>query len=257
MNAIMMLMLILFVLMLLVGGKQGLRGFIGLMINFLAIFVLMILMNWQFNAYVVTIIVSIIILAVAIYLGADDPSVTNQAFLTSVIVIGILFVMAIMLQWVGQFQGFATENSEELEGLSTNVGIDFGRIAITTMIISTLGAVAEAAMAIIADLNEVIERTPNISVKNLYGDARIIGGQILGTAINTLFFGALGASLPLIIWFVRLNYAVAMFFNSKVLVVELVTMLLGMLGILLSIWLASWLVVRDFVKQKKQGILKQ
>jgi len=88
----------------------------------------------------------------------------------------------------------------------------------------------------------------------LYGQARIIGGQILGTAINTLFFGVLGANLPLIIWFVRLRYPLAMFFNAKLLMAEVVTMLLGMLGILLSIWIASWLVVRTAMRQQKVGI---
>lgn len=45
-----------------------------------------------------------------------------------------------------------------------------------------------------------------------------------------------------------------MFINAKLLATEVVTMLLGMLGILLSIWVASWLVVRDNVRQQKVGI---
>ena len=64
----------------------------------------------------------------------------------------------------------------------------------------------------------------------------------------------MGSNLPLIIWFVRLKYPIAMFINAKLLATEVVTMLLGMLGILLSIWVASWLVVRDNVRQQKVGI---
>ena len=119
------------------------------------------------------------------------------------------------------------------------MGLSFNNIAMVVMVISVLGAVAEAAMAISADLNEVIERSPDMTSTSLYAHSRIIGGQILGTAINTLFFGVLGANIPLLIWFVRLRYPIAMFVNAKLLMTEIVTMLLGMLGILLSIWIAS------------------
>ncbi|WP_349533637.1 YibE/F family protein [Leuconostoc citreum] len=254
MNTIGVLIIILFVLMLLVGHMQGLKVFIGLLLNFAAIFVLIVLINWQFNVYIITGIMSLIILAVAIYLGADNSEVTNNAFKTSVIVVAILMIIAVIMQYFGQFQGFTTENSEELEGLSLTVGIHFGDVAIAVMLLSVLGAVAEAAMAIVADLNEVLEQTPEMTSSSLYGHAKIIGGQILGTAINTLFFGVLGSNLPLIIWFVRLKYPIAMFINAKLLATEVVTMLLGMLGILLSIWVASWLVVRDNVRQQKVGI---
>lgn len=254
MNAIGVLIIILLGLMGLIGRGQGLKAFLGLVCNFFAIFVLIILINWQFNPYIVLIVVSLIILAIAIYLGADDFEVTNVAFKTSVIVVAILMGLACIMQNMGQFQGFTTENSEELEGLSMTVGLSFSHIAMAVMIISVLGAVAEAAMAIVADLSEVVERTPDMSSTSLYAHARIIGGQILGTAINTLFFGVLGANLPLIIWFVRLKYPIAMFFNAKLLMAEVVTMLLGMLGILLSIWVASWLVVRTNMRQQKVGM---
>lgn len=254
MNAIGVLLLILLGLMIFVGRGQGLKAFLGLVCNFVAIFVLIVLINWQFNPYIVIAVTSLIILAIAIYLGADDLEVTNVAFKTSVIVVAILMVLARIMQYFGQFQGFATENSEELEGLSMTVGLSFNHIALAVMVISVLGAVAEAAMAITADLSEVVERTPNMSAMSLFGHARIIGGQILGTAINTLFFGVLGANLPLIIWFVRLRYPMAMFFNAKLLTAEVVTMLLGMLGILLSIWVDSWLVVRANMRQQKVGI---
>ncbi|WEV54858.1 YibE/F family protein [Leuconostocaceae bacterium ESL0723] len=248
MNAIGLLSLILFAALMLVAGKQGLKIFLGLVINFAVIFILIILLNWQFNPYVVTAILSVTILAVSIYLSSDNSQVMNTAFKASLVITAGLMLVAYLAQLSGQLQGFATENSDELEGLSLAVGLNFGHLAVVVMVLSALGAIAEASMAITADLHEVIERTPTIQVTNLEHHARIIGRQILGTAINTLFFGMLGSTLPLLIWFLRLRYSLSMFFNAKLLVMELITMLLGMLGILLSIWLASHLVVNDFKK---------
>ncbi|MCI1689167.1 MAG: YibE/F family protein, partial [Leuconostoc mesenteroides] len=83
MNAIGLLIIILFILMVFVGGVQGMKAFVGLVLNFIVIFILMILINWQFNAYIVTALMSVIILALAIYLGAENQFVTNTAFKTS------------------------------------------------------------------------------------------------------------------------------------------------------------------------------
>lgn len=249
MNAIGLLSIILFVAMILVAGRQGLKSFLGLVLNFVMIFLLIILLNWQFNPYLVTILIGVIILAVAIYLSSDRMVVMNNAFKTSLIVMLVLMGLAVIVQTMAQLQGFAVENSDELEGLSLNVGISFGHLAMVVMVVSVLGAVSEAAMAITADLVELIEHSPQIQVSGLTEHAHIIGKQILGTAINTLFFGMLGSNLPLLIWYMRLHYPLALLINAKLLVMEIVTMLLGMLGILLSIWLASHFVVYVFEKK--------
>ena len=46
MNAIGLLLLILFGLMIFVGRGQGVKAFIGLICNFFAIFILIVLINW-------------------------------------------------------------------------------------------------------------------------------------------------------------------------------------------------------------------
>ena len=67
MNALLILLILLIVLMILVAKKDGLRNLIGLAFNFIAIFVLITLISWGFNAVVVLVILSVIILAIAIY----------------------------------------------------------------------------------------------------------------------------------------------------------------------------------------------
>ncbi|CAK8053566.1 YibE/F family protein [Eupransor demetentiae] len=249
MNSILLLILILLALMLWIGGKQGWKSFIGLMINFALIFILVILINWQFNLYLVTAVISTMILAVAIYLSSDRTAVMNTAFKTSLIVMAGLFILSLIIQHFAQLGGFTTENSDELEGLSLNIGLSFGNLALVVMIVSALGAVSEAAMAVTADLYEVIERNPDLPLSNLVKQRQIISSQIISTAINTLFFGMLGSNLPLLIWYMRLHYSPAILINAKLLVIELVTTLLGILGILGAIWLSSHFVIRDYERK--------
>ena len=246
MNALLILLILLIVLMLIVAKKDGLRNLIGLTFNFIAIFVLITLISWGFNAIAVLIVLSVIILAIAIFMSADESEVTLIAFKTSIIVVLSLLILALIIQQFGQFQGFATEDVDELENLSLNVGLNFSNVAIVVMVISMLGAVAESAMALAASLSEVVEQDENMSLDQFKNQREIISQQILGTAVNTLFFGVLGATVGLILWFVRLNYRLADIFNSKLLMAEVATMLLGMLGILFAIWLSGYFVQKSF-----------
>lgn len=246
MNALLILLILLIVLMLIVAKKDGLRNLIGLTFNFIAIFVLITLISWGFNAIAVLIVLSVIILAIAIFMSADESEVTFIAFKTSIIVVLSLLILALIIQHFGQFQGFATEDVDELENLSLNVGLNFSNVAIVVMVISMLGAVAESAMALAASLSEVVEQDENMSLDQFKNQREIISQQILGTAVNTLFFGVLGATVGLILWFVRLNYRLADIFNSKLLMAEVAAMLLGMLGILFAIWLSGYFVQKSF-----------
>lgn len=255
MNALLILLILLIVLMLIVAKKDGLRNLIGLTFNFIAIFVLITLISWGFNAIAVLIVLSVIILAIAIFMSADESEVTLIAFKTSIIVVLSLLILALIIQHFGQFQGFATEDVDELENLSLNVGLNFSNVAIVVMVISMLGAVAESAMALAASLSEVVEQDENMSLDQFKNQREIISQQILGTAVNTLFFGVLGATVGLILWFVRLNYRLADIFNSKLLMAEVSTMLLGMLGILFAIWLSGYFVQKSFEQKNTDRII--
>ncbi len=249
MNSLFVLFLILVVLMLLVSKKAGLRNLFGLVFNFIIIFVMLTLIGWGANALLIVAVSSLLILAFAIFMSSDENETTAIAFKSSVIVVLVLLFVAILLQYVGQFQGFAIEDTEELEELSLAVGLNFSNIAIVMLVISMLGAVAEASMAIVANLFELIEQDKAMTLVQFKSQRLIISQQILGTAVNTLFFGLLGSSVGLILWFVRLNYSLAEILNSKLLMSDVATMLLGMLGILFVIELAGYFVEQNFVKK--------
>lgn len=251
MNALFVLLIILALLMIAVAKKDGIRNLFGLLLNFGTIFVLITLMSWGLPIWILLPLFSFIILALSIYMSSEDGETTNIAFKTSVIVVFGLMIFAVLIQDIGQLQGFAAEDVDELENLSLTVGMNFSTVAIAVMTISMLGAVAEAAMAIVANLSEVIEQDEAMTVNQFKAQRMIITQQILGTAINTLFFGVLGSSVGLILWFVRLHYSFAQIFNSKLLMADVSTMLLGMFGIFFSILLAGHFVEKNFTQAKK------
>ncbi|MDR0298394.1 MAG: YibE/F family protein [Streptococcaceae bacterium] len=246
MNSLLLLSLIFVVLSLTIAGKAGLRNLLALLYNFAAIFVLILLLSWGFPPVPVTCILSLFMLALLLFMSSTENNVIAIAFKASFFTLLGILVLALFAQFFGQFQGFASENAEALEELSLSVGLDFSGIATSVMILSSLGAIAEAAMAVTEDLTEITLHTPNLTLSALTNERKIVSQQILGTAVNTLFFGLLGSSVSLILWFVKLHYTLAEIFNSKLLLLDVTTMLLGMLGLLAVILLSGHFVLKNF-----------
>lgn len=251
MNSLFVLLIVFIILILIVSGKTGLNNLLGLTFNFFTIFILLILISWGVNAILIVTLISPLILAFALFFSSDKLKITGTAFKASLIVVLLLIIIAIVVQHFGQFQGFNVEDNEELEQLSLSVNLSFSNIAIVVAVISMLGAVSEAALAVVTDLTEIIEQDEQMDLSILKEHRKLISEQILGTAINTLFFGMLGATVGLILWFVELNYSPSEIFNSKLLMADVSTMLLGMLGILLVIFLSGHYVIMDYINHQK------
>lgn len=250
MNSLGILFAILVILLIAVSGRAGLRNLLGVFLNFSLLWGMIILIGWGINALVLLPVMSLLILAIAIFMSSDESEITGVAFKSSVIVVLSLLVLAILVQYLGQFQGFSAEDVDSLEELSLNIGLNFSNVAVVVMVISMLGAVAEAAMALTEALHEIMEQDEQMTVVQFYSQRQIISQQILGTAVNTLFFGVLGSSIGLILWFVRLHYSLAEILNSKLLMADVAAMLLGLLGILLVIWLSGYFVQKEFENEK-------
>ncbi len=174
------------------------------------------------------------------------------AFYASVAVLILLVILIIPIEHWAQIQGFGQEDSEDLEGMSTILGISYLNVAISTAILSTLGAIAEAAIAIAAGLAEILEQHPKITLKNLQAAGFKVGSQIIGTTFNTLFFGFFGGFLALFIWFAGVHYSLGEILNDKILVGEVLMVLFSMMSVIATIPLTTWAMVASERQARKK-----
>lgn len=241
------------------GGKSGIKSFFSLVSCCCVVFVTIILIAWNFPYLWITIISSLIILILVIYLRDADIKSANTAFLSSVIILVLLVLLVIPLEYVAQVQGFSSENSADLESMSLLIGFNFMNAAIAMTILSCLGAVAEATVSVAAGLSEVLSHDPSVSNEELYQDGMMIGKQIISTAFNTLFFGFFGGFLALFIWFIRLSYTFGEFLNNKIFVVEFLLTIISIIGVTLSIPAVIWLTMlerKKLLRNKKATHLR-
>lgn len=253
MSTITLLGLILLILMVLVGGKAGAQSFLALLLNFGLLFLAIVLVAFHFSPLIVTLVVGLMVLALTIFMSSGDDLSSVVAFVASAIVLILLIAVIVPIEHWALVQGFGPEDSEDLEGLSVLVGINFVKVTTATAILSTLGAIAEAAMAIAAGLSEILEQHPQVSLTALFNDGISVGKQIIGTTFNTLFFGFFGGFLALFIWFTGVHYSFGEIFNDKIFVSEILMILFAMLSVLLTVPITTGVMTRAIASRRKRA----
>ena len=254
MSTITVLGLILLILMVLVGGKAGAQSFLALLFNFGLLFLAIVLVAFHFSPVIVTLVVGVMVLALTIFMSSGDDLSSTVAFVASALVLVLLTLLIVPVEHWAMVQGFGPEDSEDLEGLSVLVGINFVKVTTATAILSTLGAIAEAAMAIAAGLSEILDQHPQVGLKALFSDGLSVGKQIIGTTFNTLFFGFFGGFLALFIWFTGVHYSFGEIFNDKIFVAEILMVLFSMLSVLLTVPLTTWVMTRAVAGQRRRQV---
>nr|SFZ89121.1 Integral membrane protein [Loigolactobacillus rennini] len=252
MSTIFALSLVLFLVMLAVGGRQGVMAFFSLWLNFGCLFLAIVLVAFHFSPLLVALILGVLILALTIFVGQDDLMTTQTAFFAAVLVLLLLLLLIMPVEHWAAVQGFGMEDSDELEGLSLLVGVDFVKVSVATAVLSTLGAIAEAAMAIAAGLSALIRQHPTITTAALFKAGLATGQQIIGTTFNTLFFGFFGGFLGLFIWFADLQYTLGELLNNKVLIAEVLLVLFALISVILTVPLTAWVMAKRVQLDRKK-----
>lgn len=242
MNTLFVLALILFGLMAIVGGKKGVKSYFSLFINFGIILVLLFfVMDPKLNPIVLTVLASIAIVSVNLFYVNEVNRKTKLAFVSTMVTLIPLFVFIYMMTNAAMIQGFGEEEIDELAPYSLMIGIDFVKVSVAIVIISTVGAMTDVAIAISSPMRELLYHHPSMRRKDLFTSGMRIGRDILGTDTNTLFFAFIGSYLALVLWFKDLSYSIGDIANSKVFVAEVVTVLCASIGIALVIPVTSWI----------------
>ncbi len=242
MNVLVLLAGILFILMVLVGGKKGARSFISLFFNYGVIVISMFFMlNPHNNPIIITMVTSAVVGCINLFFINEINKKTVTAFISSLITIVVLLIFIDIVTRITMIQGFGEEQSEELAPFSLYIGIDFVKIGASVIIMSTIGAITDVAISITSSMEEMLNHNPTISRKNLFLSGIRIGKDILGTDTNTLFFAFFGGYLALLLWFKDLHYSLGQIVNSKLFSAEMISIFCAGIGIALIIPVASWI----------------
>ena len=224
--------IILIILCIIIGKKRGLKGILSLVFNFIIIIISLILINFGFNIYFITLLAFLSISSIIIFY-LNGYNIKTKASFLGVIIISIINALIIFyLNNKLHLGSFSYEFIDEISAYSFNIDLNLKQISFMVLLFICTGSICDTAVAIASALYE-INANAKLNKKELFISSMNVGKDIIGTTVNTLFFSFIAYFLGYLLWhnydkfFDILNYHG---FASEV--IELITAIIGCLLII-------------------------
>ncbi|MGK9044839.1 YibE/F family protein [Mammaliicoccus vitulinus] len=246
-----LLALILLVLMILVGGKKGIRSYITLFLNLITLFIALLLIIYKAPIFIVLIIFCLLIACINLFYINEYNTKTIAAFFATILSTLILIGLIYFIVDISMLQGFTEEEQDETYIFSMNVGINYAQLMVFTIVLAVIAAVIDLTISISSPMYELYDAHPNISMNQLFKSGLTIGRDILSTTTNTIYFAYIGGQITLFFWFGKLNYTFGEIINAKIFAAEIITILLGGIAVSIAIPITSLITLRLIMKQQQ------
>ena len=223
------------VVLCLVGGKQGLKGALGLVFTFLCIlFVYLPLVYRGYSPFWVAVFVCIITTLVTMYLIGGPTKKTVVATGGTVAGVVIAGFSATIFSIASGISGWNVSDIESLLTLWNVSGIQVGGLLFSGLLISSLGAVMDVAMSIGSSIGEIHAQNPTISRKELFKAGMHVGRDMMGTDSNTLILAFAGGSVSMLVLDYAYDLPYQQIINSNNIGIAIMQGLSGSFGIVLA-----------------------
>ena len=246
------LIIILFLLMIYIDKKRGIKLFISLFLNFFILLILFYFISIGINPIICSLIACFIISYIILYYVNGENIKTKSSLKSITIVLLILAILIFIITNLSRIAGFGLESYEEINMFSYDVKIDFTNISIALVLISLIGATVDSSIAISSALFEVYENNKHLNKKELFISGMTIGKDILCTTTNTLLFAFLGDFMTLVIWFYKGHYSFLEIINAKTFCGEFIKILFSAIGCLIVIPVTSYITTKSILKEYKK-----
>lgn len=231
---------------LLVGRFKGLKALLALAISFVVIIKLIlpqILVGR--DPFLVSLLGGVLILAILIYLTEGVKRKSHLAILAVLLSLFFTLVLSVVFVKLTRLSGLSQEEAVFLIGLG-EAQINFQGLMLAGFIIGAIGVLDDIIIGQIEAVAQIRVANPSLQPRQLFKLAYKIGNTHLGAIINTLFLTYAGAALPLLLLFV-INQGSGLGFdrliNTDVISTEIVRTLVGSIGVILSMPIATALAV--------------
>lgn len=235
-----------------VGGRKGFRSLLALLLSFAIIIFWMV--PWLlkgFNPLLIAVLGALIVMAIIIYLTDGFNRKAHLAVLTVFISLILTLLFALIFTWLTRLSGFSSEEATLLIGTSAGK-INFQDLLLAGILIGAVGVLDDIVLGQIQAVEEIKLANPKLAVGEVFRSAIRVGQTHLGAIVNTLFLTYAGVALPLLILFyISPAGATTDFFqviNNDAIATEIVRTLVGSIGLMLSMPIATYLASRFLEK---------
>ena len=215
-----------------IGGKQGIKGCLGLVFTFFCvIFVYLPLVYLKYSPFWTAVFVCFITTLVTMYLIGGPTRKTCAATLGTLAGVVLAGISAWCFSKASGISGYNVSDIETLMTLWNTNRIQVGGLLFSGLLISCLGAVMDVAMSISSAIDEIYKQNSSLTRTELFKAGR----DMMGTDSNTLILAFAGSSVSTLLLDYAYDLPYQQIINSNNIGIAIMQGLAGSFGIVLSV----------------------
>ena len=219
-----------------IGGKQGIKGCLGLVFTFFCvIFVYLPLVYLRVSPFWAAVFICFLTTLVTMYLIGGPTKKTCAATLGTLAGVVLAGLSAWCFSKASGISGYNVSDIETLMTLWNTNRIQVGGLLFSGLLISCLGAVMDVAMSISSAIDEIYKQNSSLTRKELFKAGMRVGRDMMGTDSNTLILAFAGSSVSTLLLDYAYDLPYQQIINSNNIGIAIMQGLAGSFGIVLSV----------------------
>lgn len=244
------LIVVFFAVLLLLGGKQGVKAFIGLIYTVLVIvFVLLPLTLKGVSPVPLTIAIVFVTSAVCFLLIGGLQKKTVAAALGSLAGVLIAAMLGAIAAKIGGVTTFQMDEAEALLLVKSTNPIKLRGLLTSGILIAAMGAVMDISMSISSAIGEVHDANKKLGFKDLFAAGMNIGRDAMGTMANTLVLAYVGGSLNMMVLIYSYGVSFTQLVNTDFVAIELIRAIAGSVGIIGAVPCTALVAAKMYIQE--------
>ena len=219
-----------------IGGKQGIKGCLGLIFTFFCvIFVYLPLVYLGYSPFWSAVFICFLTTLVTMYLIGGPTKKTCAATLGTLAGVVLAGISAWCFSKASGISGYNVSDIETLMTLWNTNRIQVGGLLFSGLLISCLGAVMDVAMSISSAIDEIYKQNSSLTRKELFKAGMRVERDMMGTDSNTLILAFAGSSVSTLLLDYAYDLPYQQIINSNNIGIAIMQGLAGSFGIVLSV----------------------
>lgn len=223
------------VLLVLLGGRQGAKAVLSLVIIVLVgVRLLMPLLLRGYSPILLSVTATALVSTLVLGIIGGPNRKTLIAIVGTTGGVMAAGALAALVGHGASLTGLSGEEAQMLLYIPQAVDFDFRGLLFAGIIISALGAVMDVGMSVASSMHEIC-RVSRPSPRQLFISGMNVGRDIMGTMSNTLILAYAGGAIPLILLFMAYDTPFIRIINMDIIATEVVRALAGSVGLVLCV----------------------
>lgn len=232
-----------------IGGKQGIKTAVNLIITILALYFVLIKSIFSgANAIFASIMTSFVIvfLTSIITVGINKKSLTGAlgSFCGTLIAGTLAGIFGNLAKLSG-----ASEDAIQLSINLKTVSFNFRDLIFATIVVSSIGACMDIGVSIVNNLEETKSKTQDFTWKELFKDGMKVGREVISTMSNTLILVYIGGLMKSILLYMACNMQMSYIMSKEAFAEQMISALAGSIGVVFTVPVTALLY--SFINKRK------